>query len=65
MQVLHLVSFLLLSVLYLFIWDKLYAYALHKIVNPNIFYVVKVIALTISIYISFLLFGAMEMFMFV
>ena len=65
MQVLHLISFILLSVVYLFVWDKLYSLFFHKIANRNLFYVLKVIALTVSIYISFLIFGAMEMFMLV
>ncbi len=65
MQVIHLVSFILLSVIYLFVWDKLYSLFFHKVTNRNLFYVLKVIALTVSIYISFLIFGAMEMFMLV
>lgn len=65
MQIIHLLSFIVLSVIYLFIWDKLSELFFHKIRNRNLLYVVKVTALTLSIYISFLIFGAMEMLMLV
>lgn len=65
MQIVHLISFIVLSIAYLFIWDKLYELFFKKITNRNIYYVVKVVALTLSIYISFLIFGAMEMLMLV
>lgn len=65
MQIVHLISFLVLSVIYLFIWDKLSDLFFNKVKNRNLYYVIKVVALTVSIYISFLIFGAMEMLMLV
>ena len=61
MQIFHLIAFTLLSIIYIYIWDTLSKKFLSRINNKNLHYIIRIIALTICIYISFFIFGAMEM----
>ena len=61
MQIFHLITFTLLSIIYIYIWDRVSARFFSKVQNENLYYAIKVVALTVCIYISFIIFGAMEM----